>query len=258
MPCTFGDDEVSASRAPPLTAGCYAVRGYGAGEDGAASTSLGSIVGSGSSSLQARDALIRGEWVVVQRGCDMAGNVLLMARRSSRLGNPASLSTRERMVAVAAAAGVSAKVIGIELCLTSSTVSEHLSRAMRKLHLVSRRELAALLFHREGSDSGVDGSLRGRQPEGDRDFTNLRVCSFDVDGDRYLLFAIDPRPRLRLGSLTPAERSIVGLVIAGATNTEIADARRTKPQTVANQLRQVFDKLAVSSRAHLIAACIAA
>jgi DNA-binding CsgD family transcriptional regulator len=46
-------------------------------------------------------------------------------------------------------------------------------------------------------------------------------------------------------------------VIAGAANIEIARARGTKPQTVANQLTRIFDKLGVSSRSQLIAACLA-
>jgi DNA-binding CsgD family transcriptional regulator len=206
--------------------------------------------------LRARDSLILGDWVVVQRGCDAAGNLLLMARRSQKSGNPAKLSNRERVVAVAAAAGVPMKAIAIDLGVAATTVSEHLSRAMNKLRVVSRRELAALLFQGERFVNTRQSTILDRSQAHDDCYKTLHACLFHVDNDEYILFVIDPRLRLKLDVLTPVERHIVGLMIAGATNIEIARARRTKPQTVANQIRHVFEKLAVSSRAHLIAACV--
>jgi DNA-binding NarL/FixJ family response regulator len=43
------------------------------------------------------------------------------------------------------------------------------------------------------------------------------------------------------------------MVAAGMSNAVIASARHVAPSTVATQVRQVFAKLAVSSRAQLIA-----
>ena len=52
-------------------------------------------------------------------------------------------------------------------------------------------------------------------------------------------------------SLTPAERAIVRLVIAGQSNKEIAAHRGVSVKTVANQLAAIYDKLGVCSRFEL-------
>ena len=57
-----------------------------------------------------------------------------------------------------------------------------------------------------------------------------------------------------LASLSPAEREIVAGVLAGKSNEQIAALRRTSVNTVANQIRGVFEKLDVGSRAQLVRA----
>jgi DNA-binding CsgD family transcriptional regulator len=52
-------------------------------------------------------------------------------------------------------------------------------------------------------------------------------------------------------SLTPAERAIVRLVIAGCSNKEIAARRGVSVKTVANQLAAIYAKLGVTSRFEL-------
>jgi DNA-binding CsgD family transcriptional regulator len=52
-------------------------------------------------------------------------------------------------------------------------------------------------------------------------------------------------------SLTAAERDVVERVLGGASNEEIAAARRSSRRTVANQLGSIFKKLGVASRAEL-------
>lgn len=207
--------------------------------------------------FQARDAVVRGDMSVIRRGSDSAGNIILLARRSARSGtDPARLSAPERDVAIAAAAGLPLKVIALELGVTSSTTSEHLDNAMRKLHLTSRSELTAFLFHTtESGDGDKDGVACGRCLAVTQS-NELRACSFHISDNEYTLFIVNPMPRLQLDELTPAERHIVSLILGGATNAQIARIRGTKPQTVANQLRSIFDKLAVSSRAHLAAGCV--
>jgi DNA-binding NarL/FixJ family response regulator len=54
-------------------------------------------------------------------------------------------------------------------------------------------------------------------------------------------------------SLTAAEREVASMVLAGWSNDAIATARRVSPSTVAAQVRSVFAKLGVSSRAELVA-----
>lgn len=54
-------------------------------------------------------------------------------------------------------------------------------------------------------------------------------------------------------ALTPAQREIVCLVADGLPNKQIALAMGIREQTVKNQLRQVFDRWGVHSRAQAVA-----
>ncbi len=56
-----------------------------------------------------------------------------------------------------------------------------------------------------------------------------------------------------LTGLTAAERAVALLLVEGASNAAIAQARGASPRTVANQVAAVFRKLGVGSRAALIA-----
>jgi DNA-binding NarL/FixJ family response regulator len=56
-----------------------------------------------------------------------------------------------------------------------------------------------------------------------------------------------------LTGLTRAERAVALLLLAGASNVAIAEARGASPRTVANQVAGVFRKLGVGSRTSLIA-----
>ncbi len=55
-------------------------------------------------------------------------------------------------------------------------------------------------------------------------------------------------PDPELDELTDTEREVAMMVLDGATNAEIAEAREVSVRTVANQLRSIFQKLGVSSR----------
>ena len=56
--------------------------------------------------------------------------------------------------------------------------------------------------------------------------------------------------------LTPRERQIVGYLCRGFRNQDIAQVLGTSPNTVRNQLQRLFEKLRVSNRAELVAACL--
>ncbi|MBX3203555.1 MAG: hypothetical protein KF764_00740 [Labilithrix sp.] len=56
-----------------------------------------------------------------------------------------------------------------------------------------------------------------------------------------------------MSTLTAAERAVARALITGASNELVSAARNTSVRTVANQVRGVFDKLSVGSRADLIA-----
>jgi DNA-binding CsgD family transcriptional regulator len=98
-----------------------------------------------------------------------------------------------------------------------------------------------------------DGAFVGL-PEVPRD---LGAYGFTVEGEEYVVFAFRSmatprRDRLDEG-LTAGERAVVDLVLRGRSNREVALARGTSPQTVANQLGLVYRKLGVRSRRELIA-----
>ena len=98
-----------------------------------------------------------------------------------------------------------------------------------------------------------DGSFFGL-PEVPRD---LEAYGFTVEGEEYVVFAFrsmaTPRGDRLDEGLTAGERAIVDLVLRGRSNGEVAHARGTSPQTVANQLGLVYRKLGVRSRRELIA-----
>ena len=90
-----------------------------------------------------RDEIVGQRWSVVER-IDSDGKVFLVVRRApAGTLDPTRLSDRERRVARSAASGQTNKAIAADLGVSSVTVAEHLARAMRKLHLLTRGELAA-------------------------------------------------------------------------------------------------------------------
>ncbi len=58
-------------------------------------------------------------------------------------------------------------------------------------------------------------------------------------------------PHPKNGSLSPREREIVGLVIQGYKNKELAERLTISEQTVKNHMHNIFDKLGVADRLEL-------
>jgi len=56
----------------------------------------------------------------------------------------------------------------------------------------------------------------------------------------------------RAAALTEAEREVAEMILAGFSNEAIAAVRRVKKATVATQVRSVFSRFGVSSRAELV------
>jgi DNA-binding NarL/FixJ family response regulator len=95
--------------------------------------------------IAAWDALVRGEWTLVDHS-DVDGKRFVLARKNQpAVGDPGALTLRERQVATYAALGHSNKHICYELGLSPAVVSRHLRQALRKLRLRDRTELVALL-----------------------------------------------------------------------------------------------------------------
>jgi DNA-binding CsgD family transcriptional regulator len=61
------------------------------------------------------------------------------------------------------------------------------------------------------------------------------------------------RTRGAYRELTAAQREVLGLVLAGQSNAEIARRRGRSPRTIANQVGSIFRRLGVRSRLELFA-----
>jgi DNA-binding NarL/FixJ family response regulator len=59
------------------------------------------------------------------------------------------------------------------------------------------------------------------------------------------------KPAPATPNLTPREKSVVGLVVQGMVNREIADQLHLSEHTIKNYLFRIFDKLGVSNRVEL-------
>ena len=77
-----------------------------------------------------------------------------------------------------------------------------------------------------------------------------RVTTFEFHDEG---FAVISYPTVPYDGLTPAEREVAELVIAGRSNAHIARARGTSVHTVGNQIASIFRKTGVASRFELVA-----
>lgn len=83
----------------------------------------------------------------------------------------------------------------------------------------------------------------------------LSVHRFEVDSDEYAVLAF-PLPELHPPeALTAAEAAVAIGVAEGWSNEEIAKSRGTSTNTVANQLRRIYERLGISGRAELLRCC---
>ena len=79
-----------------------------------------------------------------------------------------------------------------------------------------------------------------------------RIQEIDLDGMTVVVLSLPLEPSLP-DVLTEAELQVAKLALRGLSNEQIASERGSALQTVANQLRTVFEKCAVNSRGELAA-----
>ena len=82
--------------------------------------------------------------------------------------------------------------------------------------------------------------------------SKAQLLRFRFGDSRYVVLSFDA-PARSAAELTAAEREVVGHILEGRSNAEIARLRGTSVRTVANQVASLFRKLGVSSRAELVA-----
>jgi DNA-binding CsgD family transcriptional regulator len=79
------------------------------------------------------------------------------------------------------------------------------------------------------------------------------ACGFALGTETFTVISVELR---RLSAeFTPTEREVVELVLRGFSDREVAAYRGTSVRTVANQLRSIYGKLRLNSRAELVAWC---
>jgi len=82
----------------------------------------------------------------------------------------------------------------------------------------------------------------------------LEIEIVELEGETVLLFSWHTtKDTRRQVDLTAAEEDVLGCILRGASNAEIARARRTSQRTVANQVQALFGKFGVRSRYQLVA-----
>ena len=178
------------------------------------------------------EGLVGGRWSLVDR-FDSDGRRFVVAHRNDpEVGDPRGLSRRERQVAEFAGFGRTPKEIAYVLGLSASAVANAEGRARAKLGLATRAELASFF---------APGGLR------------RRLIEAELEGEPMLVAAAPLVIEERLAPLSPAEREVALLAAQGATNAAIGARRESAERTVANQMRAVFEKLGVHSRAELAA-----
>jgi DNA-binding CsgD family transcriptional regulator len=142
------------------------------------------------------------------------------------------LSVLERRAAEDLGRGLAPKEIAWTLEAAPSTVANALGRARRKLGLGSLAELAALF-----APCGLAS----------------RLVELEIDGERLAVASCALADPARLAPLSAAEREVARLLVSGASNRVIAQRRGAAERTVANQVRAIYRKLGVASRAELAA-----
>jgi DNA-binding CsgD family transcriptional regulator len=139
------------------------------------------------------------------------------------------LSFGEFVVANLFACGLSSKEVGADLSMSATTARGALLRACKKLSVRSAQ--LPLLWHTLAS---------------------APVLHTTEDGTEQLHYELDVEV-FAPSVLAASERALVGQVLLGRRNSEIARFRGVSTQTVANQLHIISGKLNVSSRGELAA-----
>lgn len=98
---------------------------------------------------------------------------------------------------------------------------------------------------RRAMRSGAEGIVLRDELAGSLVATVHAVASGQIVMPRALLQRVAPEP------LTHREKEIVGMVVAGATNRQVADALYLAESTVKTHLSSIFDKVGTRSRAGL-------
>jgi DNA-binding CsgD family transcriptional regulator len=189
----------------------------------------------GATALALWQGLFNGPWTLLAHASNTESRTLLIRRAQPGLALTRPFTARERAATEFAIQGQSLKWIGSEVGIAMSTASLLISSAIRKLGLRSRIELTEIFGF-------------ACAPE-------VSAYQLEIDGDSYALLDVPLRKLAPPAGLTGAEREVVLGVLSDKSNAEIAQSRRVSVNTIANQLRAVYQKLGVSGRSELLCMC---
>ncbi|MCV6598174.1 MAG: helix-turn-helix transcriptional regulator [Mangrovicoccus sp.] len=148
-----------------------------------------------------------------------------------------------------------------------------LARARGRVHLSDDDAAAELAAHLErtgqtaaGENALSEASLVITRPSGLSPYSLMLSPMKDGNGEIEQSFAgtlmfvfdtanppkIDVAPLALLAGLTPTETEIIGLLLQGRTDRDIADIRNVAYETVRTQVKRAMDKASVSSRLELV------
>lgn len=181
-------------------------------------------------------AVFDGEWSVVARR-ETSSAVHFLAIRNPVDAMPMRKLTPSESEAVRQLMrDEPAKVVADELGITESALVRRANAAYRKLGVRSRAECALLL-----------GALAAMARDG---FAPSDAADAD-DADAFMRIAWRIQSLCAARGLTPAESSLVPLLVTGETDSVIAEKRSVSRSTVANQTSALYRKLGVGSRFEL-------
>lgn len=177
--------------------------------------------------------LVAGEWSLVEKWESDGRRYLAAYRNRPEIRDPRALTAHESTVLRYVSLGASNKEVAFVLGLPIGSIGSAVSQLLRKFGVRRRTDLLAL--------GAPDRALRLSLPLG----ANEEVAILALPGRR--------NDRMRR-KLTLTEQEVAEQVISGASTAAIARSRKTSPHTVSNQIRGMFTKLGVRSRAELVRA----
>ena len=180
--------------------------------------------------LEVWEGLVDGRWSLVDYFDSDQRRFVVAIKNDPMFPDPRGLTMRERQVAEFVGLGQSAKEVSYTLGLSQSAVTNVTAQAKRKLGLTSITELAAFFA-----------------PNGLR----TKLAEVTLAGDTLLVGAYPLMNKSHIAKLTDAERAVLGHLVAGSTNADIAQRGNTSDRTVANHIQSIFRKLGVCSRSEL-------
>ena len=178
------------------------------------------------------EGLVEGRWSLVEHFDHDGRRFTVAIRNEPTHRDPRGLSQRERQVAEFVGLGQSGKQISYTLGLSHSSVTKYITSVQRKLGLASRAEVASFFA-----------------PNGVR----RKLAEVSLAGESLMVGAYPLVDASAARVLTHAEQAVLALLLAGSTNSDIAQRRGTSLRTVANQVQSIFKKFDVSSRGLLAA-----